>query len=189
MARCWKLTGGDNFQRLLPRHQCCPHQIHCPAPSDRSCGSVCKCNGLSWTYNRGCYQNYRHCVSTDSFSQHDYTSEDILQWLTDSQLYPTWCCKHDVPNQHQLLQRRSSTCCLRCFQFVHCWWRVLKLGWYVAGLFLELRYWPKTPPVLFEGYSTQAVKAVPAADTAFPHREDNFLMYVDPPHPLSLFSP
>lgn len=39
----------------------------------------------------------------------------------------------------------------------------------------------ETPKVLFEGYSTQAVKAVPCADTAFPHREDNFLMYVDPP--------
>jgi hypothetical protein len=32
--------------------------------------------------------------------------------------------------------------------------------------------------VLFEGYSTQAVKAVPSGDTAFPHRADNFLMYV-----------
>jgi hypothetical protein len=33
--------------------------------------------------------------------------------------------------------------------------------------------------VLFEGYSTQAVKAVPSDSTAFPHRADNFLMYVD----------
>jgi hypothetical protein len=33
--------------------------------------------------------------------------------------------------------------------------------------------------VLFEGYSTQAVKAVPSDNTAFPHRADNFLMYVD----------
>ena len=32
--------------------------------------------------------------------------------------------------------------------------------------------------VLFEGYSTQAVKAVPSDTTAFPHRADNFLMYV-----------
>lgn len=30
--------------------------------------------------------------------------------------------------------------------------------------------------VLFEGYSTQAVKSVPERNTAFPHREDNFLM-------------
>lgn len=30
--------------------------------------------------------------------------------------------------------------------------------------------------VLFEGYSTQAVKAVADASTAFPHRADNFLM-------------
>jgi hypothetical protein len=46
---------------------------------------------------------------------------------------------------------------------------------------LALQYWLETPTVLFEGYSTQAVKAVPYASTAFPHREDNFLMYVDPP--------
>jgi hypothetical protein len=32
--------------------------------------------------------------------------------------------------------------------------------------------------VLFEGYSTQAVKAVPSDSTAFPHRADNILMYV-----------
>ena len=32
--------------------------------------------------------------------------------------------------------------------------------------------------VLFEGYSTQAVKKVPSDSTAFPFREDNFLMYV-----------
>lgn len=31
--------------------------------------------------------------------------------------------------------------------------------------------------ILFEGYSTQAVKAVPSDATAFPYREDNFLMY------------
>ncbi|KAH8673621.1 FAD-dependent oxygenase [Xylariales sp. PMI_506] len=30
--------------------------------------------------------------------------------------------------------------------------------------------------VLFEGYSTQAVKAVPSENTAFPHRADNFLI-------------
>lgn len=35
--------------------------------------------------------------------------------------------------------------------------------------------------VLMEGYSTQAVKAVPSDTTAFPHRADNFLMYVDNP--------
>ena len=35
--------------------------------------------------------------------------------------------------------------------------------------------------VLFEGYSTQAVKAVPSDNTAFPHRADNILMYVDLP--------
>jgi hypothetical protein len=35
--------------------------------------------------------------------------------------------------------------------------------------------------ILFEGYSTQAVKAVPSDNTAFPHRADNFLMYVDQP--------
>lgn len=33
--------------------------------------------------------------------------------------------------------------------------------------------------ILFEGYSTQAVKAVPSDATAFPHRADNFLMYVE----------
>lgn len=36
--------------------------------------------------------------------------------------------------------------------------------------------------VLFEAYSTQAVKAVPSSSTAFPHREDNIVVYVD--HPL-----
>jgi hypothetical protein len=35
--------------------------------------------------------------------------------------------------------------------------------------------------VLLEGYSTQAVKAVPSDTTAFPHRTDNFLMYVHSP--------
>ena len=35
--------------------------------------------------------------------------------------------------------------------------------------------------VLFEGYSTQAVKAVPSSSTAFAYREDNFLMYVHNP--------
>ena len=35
--------------------------------------------------------------------------------------------------------------------------------------------------VLFEGYSTQAVKAVASNSTAFPNRADNFLMYVDLP--------
>lgn len=35
--------------------------------------------------------------------------------------------------------------------------------------------------VLMEGYSTQAVKAVPSDTTAFPHRADNFLMYVHNP--------
>jgi hypothetical protein len=39
--------------------------------------------------------------------------------------------------------------------------------------------------VLFEGYSTQAVKAVPSDSTAFPHRSDNFLMYVNLPIFLS----
>lgn len=32
--------------------------------------------------------------------------------------------------------------------------------------------------VLFEGYSTQAVKAVPSDSTGFPFRADNFLVYV-----------
>lgn len=32
--------------------------------------------------------------------------------------------------------------------------------------------------VLFEGYSTQAVKRVRSNSTAFPHRADNFVMYV-----------
>lgn len=35
--------------------------------------------------------------------------------------------------------------------------------------------------ILFEGYSTQAVKAVSSDTTAFPHRADNFLMYVHSP--------
>lgn len=35
--------------------------------------------------------------------------------------------------------------------------------------------------VLFEGYSTRAVKAVPSASTAVPFRADNFLMYVHYP--------
>lgn len=35
--------------------------------------------------------------------------------------------------------------------------------------------------VLMEGYSTQAVKAVQSDTTAFPHRADNFLMYVHNP--------
>lgn len=33
--------------------------------------------------------------------------------------------------------------------------------------------------VVFEGYSTQAVKAVPSDSTAFPHRGDNIVMYAD----------
>lgn len=36
--------------------------------------------------------------------------------------------------------------------------------------------------VLLEGYSTKAVKAVPSHNTAFPHRADNFLMYVHSPY-------
>jgi hypothetical protein len=35
--------------------------------------------------------------------------------------------------------------------------------------------------VLFEGYSSQAVKAVPSDSTAFPFRKDNFLVYVHYP--------
>lgn len=35
--------------------------------------------------------------------------------------------------------------------------------------------------VLFEAYSTQAVKAVPSDSTAFPYREDNILMYANDP--------
>ena len=35
--------------------------------------------------------------------------------------------------------------------------------------------------VLFEGYGTQAVKAVADASTAFPHRADNILMYIASP--------